>query len=74
MLGMYILYESAGIIGYCTCWVVGERFVCIVVLQVCMDFGGVVSCVHYANASTFIAWFDENELAILGVAQCCLCL
>ena len=46
-----ILYESACIIGYCTYWVVGEWSVCIVVLQVCVDFGELVSCVHYANVS-----------------------
>ena len=27
----------------------GEWFVCIVVMQVCVDFSEVVSCVHYAN-------------------------
>ena len=39
---MYIFCENACIIDYCTCWVVGE----------------VVSCVPYANGSTFITWFD----------------
>ena len=86
---MHILYESACIIGYCICWVVAEWSVCIVVLQVvglwlsglyvlwscrCVDFGEVVSCVHYANASTFIVWFDDNELVIFEVVQCCFFL
>ena len=35
-----------------------------------MDFGKVVACVHYANASTFITWFDDNILVILKVIQC----
>ena len=61
MLGMHILYESACIIGYCTYWVVGEWFVCIVVLQVCVGFGGLVSCVRYANVSIFITWFGETK-------------
>ena len=34
ILGMHILYESVCIIGYWTCWVVGEWFVCIVVYLV----------------------------------------
>ena len=54
MLAMYIFYDSACIIDCCTWWVVGEWFVCIPVLQVCVDFGEVVSCVHYENASTLI--------------------
>ena len=32
LLGMYIFYEGACIIDYCTCWVVGEWFICIAVL------------------------------------------
>ena len=67
VLGMHILYESACIIGYCTCWVVRQWFVYIVVLQKCVDFGEVVSCVHYANASNFITWFDDNRLVIFEV-------
>ena len=35
-----------------------------------MDFSEVVSCVHYANASTFITWLDDNGLVILEVVQC----
>ena len=66
---MYIFYESACIIDYCICWVVGEWFVCIAVL-VCMDFNEVVSCVYYADASTFITWFDDDRLVILEVIQC----
>ena len=62
-----ILYESACIIGYCTYWVVGEWFVCIVVLQVCVDFGELVSCVHYANVSIFITWFGDNGLVDVGL-------
>ena len=62
-----ILYESACIIGYCTCWAVGKWFVCSVVLQVCVDFSEIVSCVHYTNASTFITWFDDNGLVIFEV-------
>ena len=38
VLGMHLLYESGGMIGYCNCWVVGEWFVCTVVLQVIVDF------------------------------------
>ena len=30
-----------------------------------MDFGEVVSCVHYENASTLITYFDDNGLVIL---------
>ena len=67
---MYIFYESACIIDYCTCWVVAEWFVCIAILQVSVDFSDVVTCVHYANAPTFIAWFDNNRLVILKVVQC----
>ena len=54
----------------CTCSVVGEWPVCIAILWVCVDFSKVVSCVHYANASTFITWFDDNGLVILKVIQC----
>ena len=67
---MYIFYESACIIDYCTCCVVGEWFVCIAVVQVCVDFNEVVFCVHYADASTFITWFDDDRLVILEVVQC----
>ena len=35
-----------------------------------MDFSEVVSCVHYADASTLITWFDDNRLFILEVFQC----
>ena len=63
---------STCIIGYCTCCVVGVWFVCIAVLQVCVNFSEVVSCVHYANASTFITWFDGNGLFIFEVTQSCL--
>ena len=35
-----------------------------------MDFGEVVFCVHYADASTFITWFDDDGLVILEVVQC----
>ena len=41
MLKTHILYESACIISYCNCWVVGERVVSVVVLQVCVDFSEV---------------------------------
>ena len=71
---MHILYESEGIIGCCTCWIVGDWFVCIVVLQLCVDFDEVVSWVHYPNVSTFITWFDDNGLVIFEVVQCCLFL
>ena len=64
---MYIVYENVSIIGYCVCWVVGEQFVCIVVLKVCVDFGVVVSSVHDANASAFITCFDYNRLFLLQV-------
>ena len=36
----------------------------------CVYFSEVVSCIHYANASTFIAWFDDNGLIIFEVVQC----
>ena len=74
VLEMHILYESACIIDYYTCWVVDVWFVCIVVLQACVDFREVVSCVHYANASTFITRFDKNGLGFFEVVQCCLFL
>ena len=74
VLETHILYKSACIIGYCTCWVVGDWFVCIVVLQLCVDFSELVSCVHYANAFTFITWFDDNGLVIFEVVQCCIFL
>ena len=69
MLGMYIFYEGACIIDYYTSWVVGEWFECIAILQVCVDFGEVVSCVHYADVSIFIAWFDDDGLVLLEVVQ-----
>ena len=64
------MYESANIMGYCACWMVGEWFVYILILKVCVDFCEVVSCVH--NASTFIAWFDYNGLVIFEVVKCFL--
>ena len=70
VLRMYIFYESACIIDYCTCWIVGEWFVCIAISQVCVEFGEVVSSVHYADGSTFITWFHDDGLVILEVAQC----
>ena len=36
----------------------------------CVDLREVVSCVHYANASVFITWFDENGLVIFEVVKC----
>ena len=39
------------------------------VLQVCVDFDEVVSYVHYANASTFITWFGDNQLVIFEVVN-----
>ena len=51
----------------CTCWVLGDWFMCIVVLQVCVDISEIVSCVHYANAYAFITWFDDNGLVIFEV-------
>ena len=70
MLGIYIFYESACIIDYCTCWVGGEWFVCIAVLHVCVDFSEVVFCVHYVNASIFITWYDDDGLVVLDFNQC----
>ena len=35
-----------------------------------MNFSEVVSCVHYANASTFIIWFDNDRSVIFEVVQC----
>ena len=37
---------------------------------VCVYFGEVVSSVHYADASTFIAWLDDDGLFNLEVVQC----
>ena len=34
-----------------------------------MDFSEVVFCVHYADASTFITWFDDDKLVIFEVVQ-----
>ena len=64
--------DSASIMGYGVCCAVGEEFVCIVVLKVCVDFGEVVSCVQDAHASTFITWFDYYGLVILEIVLCCL--
>ena len=44
-----------------------EWFACIAILQVCVDFGELVSCVHYENGSTFITSFHDNGLVILEV-------
>ena len=71
---MHIPYESEGIIGYCTCWVIGEWFVCTVVLHKCVDFSEAVSCVHYAKTSIFTRWFDDKGLVICKVFQCCFFL
>ena len=60
VLGMHIVYENASIIGYSLSWVVGEQFVCIMLLKMGVDFSEVVSCVHHANASTVIIWFHYN--------------
>ena len=51
-----IPYENTCIIDCCTCWVVGEWFVCIVVLQVCGGFSEVVSSVHYGNGLMTMNW------------------
>ena len=67
---MYIFYESACIIDYCTCWVAGEWFVCTTILKVVVNFAEVVSCVHYADSSNFVTWFDDDGLVILEVVQC----
>ena len=40
----------------------------------CAIFIEVVSCVHYVNSSTFMTWFDDNELVIFKAVQCCLFL
>ena len=61
VLGVLIRYEKA---CYCTYWVLGQWFVCIAVLQMYVDFSEGISRVHYANASNFITWFDENRLVI----------
>ena len=72
VLGRHILYESESIIGHCTCWVVGEWFLCIVVLRVWVDFGEVVYCVRHADAYIFITWLDDNGWVIFEAAQRCL--
>ena len=69
MLGMYIFYESACIIDYCSCWVVGEWFYVLRSCR-CVDLGEVVSCIHSADIFTFITWFDDDGLVILEVVQC----
>ena len=40
----------------------GEWPVSSVVLQVCVDFDEVISCVHDTDTCTFITWFDDNDL------------
>ena len=47
----------------------GEWFVCIILLQVRVDLAEVVSSAHYANASTFIIWLDDNESFIFDAYQ-----
>ena len=71
---MHIFYESGCITGYCAYWVVCEWFVCIVILQVYVDFSEVVFYAHYANASIFITWLDDNGLVIFEIVQYCLFL
>ena len=71
MFGILILCETTGVNGYCTFSVVDEWPVCSVVLQVCVDFDEVVSCVHDTDTCTFITWFDDNEFIILETVQCC---
>ena len=66
---IYLFYKSASIIDYCTFWIVGDWFVCIMILQMCVHFGEVVLCVHCSDASTFTTWFDDDELVILEVVQ-----
>ena len=73
-LGMQIVYESADIISYCIFSVVGEKFVCIPVLKVCVAFGEAFPCVHDTNAYIFITWFDYNPSVIFQIAQCRLFL
>ena len=69
-----MFYEGACITGYYTYWVVCEWFVCIVILQVYVEFSEVVFCVHCANASIFITWLDDNRLVIFEIVRCCLFL
>lgn len=38
-------------------------------LHACVDFGGVVSYVHDATASTYITWFDYIGVVISEVLQ-----
>ena len=35
----------------------------------CVDYGEVVSCFHYADATTFITWFDDDGSVILEAVQ-----
>ena len=56
--------------NYCVCWVVGEWFVCILVLKLCVDLGKLLSCVCDANFPIFITYFDYNELVIFEFVQC----
>ena len=68
---MHVFYESACIIDCCICWVVGEWFLCIEVLCVCVDISEVVSRVHYANASAFITLvIFEVVLFLLMLGYC----
>ena len=74
VLGMHIVYESSGIMSYCILSVVYEKFVCIVVLKVCLSFGELVSCIHDANTPIFIKSFDYNGSVIFEIVQCYLFL
>ena len=61
---MQIVSKSAGILSYCSGWVVGKWFLCVAILKVCVKFVEVVPGVHDANAHTFITWFDYDGVVI----------
>ena len=63
---MCIVYESVGIMGCCIFWIVDEWFVCILVLQVWVDFMEVITCIHDAYTFTFITWFNYDGLVIFA--------
>ena len=67
---IYSLIVLACIIGYCTCWVVSEWFICIVVLHVYVDFSEVVPCVIMQIPPPLSHGLMTMD--IFEVVQCCL--
>ena len=61
------MYESAGIMRFCSGWVVGKWFVYVAILKVRVDFVEVVPGVHDAGVPTFSTWFDYDGVVISKV-------